>query len=171
MTRGIRLIVNVCSTSGWNSSFSSIVATGSNPPYGVRFFPEKSKGVEAPILLGFECTLFFVLCLFGAAFGVILFSVHNHLGDLLGLKECFAKLSFTPVFRGSQMVLSFFSHSIAPIVCIIQVSTSLDFRMGFYYRIDPSNGLMGYSIHPSLKSTAHYGLLTRECTRRLLKCG
>src|ERR1700757_512098 len=29
-----------------------MVATGSKPPYGVRFLPEKSKGVAAPILLG-----------------------------------------------------------------------------------------------------------------------
>src|SRR5665213_4042218 len=32
-----------------------MVATGNRPPYGVRFLPEKSQGVEAPILLGSGC--------------------------------------------------------------------------------------------------------------------
>jgi hypothetical protein len=32
MARGIRLEVRVCSTRVWNSSFSSMVATGSKPP-------------------------------------------------------------------------------------------------------------------------------------------
>src|SRR5947209_10028727 len=54
ITRVSRLLVIVSSTTAWNPSFSSIVATGSNPPYAVRFFPRNSYGVEAPILLGSE---------------------------------------------------------------------------------------------------------------------
>src|ERR1700674_1866292 len=52
MTRVTRFTVSVSSTSCWNPSFSSIVATGNRPPYAVRFLPSKSYGVEAPILLG-----------------------------------------------------------------------------------------------------------------------
>ena len=29
-----------------------MVAMGSSPPYAVKFLPVKSKGVEAPILMG-----------------------------------------------------------------------------------------------------------------------
>src|SRR5439155_11938053 len=43
-------------------NFSSIVATGSRPPYGVRFLPSKSYGVEAPILLGSGCVAW-IACL------------------------------------------------------------------------------------------------------------
>ena len=42
MARVSRLIVSVSSTSCWNPSFSSIVATGNNPPYAVRFLAAKS---------------------------------------------------------------------------------------------------------------------------------
>src|SRR6516162_1391701 len=54
IARGIRCTLRVSSTSFLNPSFSSIVATGNKPPYGVRFLPEKSKGVFAAILLGSE---------------------------------------------------------------------------------------------------------------------
>src|SRR3984893_14775328 len=54
ITRVSRLLVIVSSTKAWNPSFSSIVATGNNPPYAVRFFPLNWYGVEAPILLGCE---------------------------------------------------------------------------------------------------------------------
>src|SRR5213592_3324210 len=55
MTRVTRLLVIVASSNCWNPSFSSIVATGRRPPYGVRLFPSKSYGVEAAILLGSDC--------------------------------------------------------------------------------------------------------------------
>src|ERR1035438_10690135 len=54
----MRFEVTVCSTRGWKSSFSSMVITGSSPPWGVRFFPLKSQGVEALILLGPDETLY-----------------------------------------------------------------------------------------------------------------
>src|SRR5881409_2277643 len=62
MTRVTRLLVIVASSNCWNPSFSSIVATGSRPPYGVRFLPSKSYGVEAPILLGSGCVAW-IACL------------------------------------------------------------------------------------------------------------
>src|ERR1035441_3132463 len=52
MTLVTRLTVTASSSNDWKPSFSSIVATGSRPPYGVRFLPRKSYGVEALILLG-----------------------------------------------------------------------------------------------------------------------
>jgi hypothetical protein len=59
--------------------------------------------------------------LFGAGFRVMLFSVRNHLGDLLELKKRFGQHSFNPVFIGPQMVFSVHPviQSVAP--CIIQV--------------------------------------------------
>src|SRR6516164_11238398 len=56
IARGMRCTVRVSSTSCLNPSFSSMVATGNKPPYGVRFLPEKSKGVLAAILLGSDAT-------------------------------------------------------------------------------------------------------------------
>src|SRR6516165_7528779 len=56
IARGMRCTVRVSSTSCLNPSFSSMVATGNKPPYGVRFLPEKSKGVLAAILLGSDPT-------------------------------------------------------------------------------------------------------------------
>src|SRR5271166_2551572 len=52
MKRGLRFTVSISSTSFWNSNLSSMVATGNSPPYGVRFLPSKSNGVEPAILLG-----------------------------------------------------------------------------------------------------------------------
>src|ERR1019366_847443 len=52
MTLVTRFTVTFSSTSAWKPSFSSMVATGSRPPYGVKFLPRKSYGVEALILLG-----------------------------------------------------------------------------------------------------------------------
>src|ERR1019366_685096 len=52
MTLVTRLTVTASSSNDWKPSFSSIVATGSRPPYGVRFLPRKSYGVEALMLLG-----------------------------------------------------------------------------------------------------------------------
>src|SRR5664280_480063 len=52
MTLVTRLTVTASSSNDWKPSFSSIVATGSRPPYGVRFLPRKSYGVDALILLG-----------------------------------------------------------------------------------------------------------------------
>src|SRR5665811_495005 len=52
MTLVTRLTVTASSSNDWKPSFSSIVATGSRPPYGVRFLPRKSYSVDALILLG-----------------------------------------------------------------------------------------------------------------------
>src|SRR6266403_2254793 len=52
IARGMRPTLNVSSTSFWNPSFSSRMATGNKPPYAVRLLPSKSYGVEAPSLLG-----------------------------------------------------------------------------------------------------------------------
>src|SRR5438093_4384932 len=62
MTRVTRLLVIVASSNCCRPNFSSIVATGSRPPYGVRFLPSKSYGVEAPILLGSGCVAW-IACL------------------------------------------------------------------------------------------------------------
>ena len=56
IARGMRCTVSVYSTSCLNPSFSSMVATGNKPRYGVRFLPEKSKEVLAAILLGSDAT-------------------------------------------------------------------------------------------------------------------
>jgi hypothetical protein len=56
IARVSRWILSVSSTSAWNPSLSSMVAMGSSPPYAVKFLPVKSKGVEAPILMGPELT-------------------------------------------------------------------------------------------------------------------
>src|ERR1700746_4071503 len=50
----MRWTLRISSPSFLNPSFSSMVATGNKPPYGVRFLPEKLNGVFAAILLGSE---------------------------------------------------------------------------------------------------------------------
>src|SRR5437773_11650698 len=62
MTGVARLLVIVASRTCCRPNCSSIVATGSRPPYGVRFLPSKSYGVEAPILLGSGCVAW-IACL------------------------------------------------------------------------------------------------------------
>src|ERR1035438_8208552 len=98
----MRFEVTVCSTRGWKSSFSSMVITGSSPPWGVRFFPLKSQGVEALILLGPDETLSGP-CFTGVLSLSFFLSVTiwvTSLGSVLRSAN-FANFCFTPIFTGS----------------------------------------------------------------------
>src|SRR6266478_4120610 len=122
IARGMRPTLNVSSTSFWNPSFSSRVATGNKPPYAVRLLPSKSYGVEAPILLGSGITR-------SAPCGTRLSSLCSLLRLTIWVtpRSRLAKLELRGLsvlqqdFRGPQVVLSFSPSYSTQRPCIGQV--------------------------------------------------
>src|SRR6266478_350222 len=125
IARGMRPTLNVSSTSFWNPSFSSRVATGNKPPYAVRLLPSKSYGVEAPILLGSGITR-------SAPCGTRLSSLCSLLRLTIWVtpRSRLAKLELRGLsvlqqdFRGPQVVLSFSPSYSTQRPCIGQVAQS-----------------------------------------------
>src|SRR5882724_11866453 len=123
IARGMRPTLNVSSTSFWNPSFSSRMATGNKPPYAVRLLPSKSYGVEAPILLGSGITR-------SAPCGTRLSSLCSLLRLTIWVtpRSRLAKLELRGLsvlqqdFRGPQVVLSFSPSYSTQRPCIGQVS-------------------------------------------------
>src|SRR5713226_8230024 len=128
IARGMRPTLNVSSTSFWNPSFSSRMATGNKPPYAVRLLPSKSYGVEAPILLGSGITR-------SAPCGTRLSSLCSLLRLTIWVtpRSRLAKLELRGLsvlqqdFRGPQVVLSFSPSYSTQRPCIGQVK-GLRFR-------------------------------------------
>ena len=123
MARGIRFDVSVSATRDSKPSFSSIVITGSSPPYGVRFLPLKSYGVEALILLA-SGALRSTPC-FPPVFPLFSFlsvTIWVTLPGSIAEAPIFADILFYPsVFGGHQMV-PFSTNPTRPLsVCIAQV--------------------------------------------------
>src|SRR6266849_709610 len=124
IARGMRPTLNVSSTSFWNPSFSSRMATGNKPPYAVRLLPSKSYGVEAPILLGSGITR-------SAPCGTRLSSLCSLLRLTIWVtpRSRLAKLELRGLsvlqqdFRGPQVVLSFSPSYSTQRPCIGQVVT------------------------------------------------
>src|SRR3989441_636778 len=124
IARGMRPTLNVSSTSFWNPSFSSRMATGNKPPYAVRLLPSKSYGVEAPILLGSGITR-------SAPCGTRLSSLCSLLRLTIWVtpRSRLAKLELRGLsvlqqdFRGPQVVLSFSPSYSTQRPCIGQVPT------------------------------------------------
>src|SRR6266478_2513396 len=122
IARGMRPTLNVSSTSFWNPSFSSRMATGNKPPYAVRLLPSKSYGVEAPILLGSGITR-------SAPCGTRLSSLCSLLRLTIWVtpRSRLAKLELRGLsvlqqdFRGPQVVLSFSPSYSTQRPCIGQV--------------------------------------------------
>src|SRR6266446_3507948 len=127
IARGMRPTLNVSSTSFWNPSFSSRMATGNKPPYAVRLLPSKSYGVEAPILLGSGITR-------SAPCGTRLSSLCSLLRLTIWVtpRSRLAKLELRGLsvlqqdFRGPQVVLSFSPSYSTQRPCIGQVSWSME---------------------------------------------
>src|SRR6266446_2651315 len=125
IARGMRPTLNVSSTSFWNPSFSSRMATGNKPPYAVRLLPSKSYGVEAPILLGSGITR-------SAPCGTRLSSLCSLLRLTIWVtpRSRLAKLELRGLsvlqqdFRGPQVVLSFSPSYSTQRPCIGQVSAN-----------------------------------------------
>src|SRR5712691_12185830 len=122
IARGMRPTLNVSSTSFWNPSFSSRMATGNKPPYAVRLLPSKSYGVEAPILLGSGITR-------SSPCGTRLSSLCSLLRLTIWVtpRSRLAKLELRGLsvlqqdFRGPQVVLSFSPSYSTQRPCIGQV--------------------------------------------------
>src|SRR6266436_2359823 len=136
IARGMGPTLNVSSTSFWNPSFSSRMATGNKPPYAVRLLPSKSYGVEAPILLGSGITR-------SAPCGTRLSSLCSLLRLTIWVtpRSRLAKLELRGLsvlqqdFRGPQVVLSFSPSYSTQRPCIGQVQGDPPQRHGPYYQL------------------------------------
>src|SRR5258707_1099926 len=129
IARVSRFTVSVSSTSCWNCSFSSMVATGNSPPYAVRFPPWKSKCVEALIFMGSRgpspnpCLTGFFALRWPLSITIWVppenWVVKSELHDLTG---------FIPGFSGSPNVSRLPRSSRRQILCIIQVTSKAEHK-------------------------------------------
>src|SRR2546427_9006729 len=168
IARGMRPTLNVSSTSFWNPSFSSRMATGNKPPYAVRLLPSKSYGVEAPILLGSGITR-------SAPCGTRLSSLCSLLRLTIWVtpRSRLAKLELRGLsvlqqdFRGPQVVLSFSPSYSTQRPCIGQVVLlALSFSVVGLLFVTQSQKAIG--LAPSLRLIAKLALPVGIGTRRAL---